>query len=280
MGVHDQPAILIQGALDFSLYPRLVPAARLQRNRIELRQVHAAGIDTRMHAADGRKTRRIEALGAGRDPAIGKGVADRRIAAQKGCPNIAGATDICRDLDWDGSDHAGISIKAVANYTPGNGEKVHVTGDPQVLAHLRLRKGMIEEDCHGWKERDRDVVITLPGRHFEKFVLTGTGKLNLDRLDQPRLLIKMAGVATITANGKVHDLRINMAGVSKADFAQVTGRKVKVQMAGVNSANIGPGAEADVSIAGPSEVTLHSNPPKLDTQIMGPGRIHKVGSGS
>ncbi|MCX7280133.1 MAG: DUF2807 domain-containing protein [Alphaproteobacteria bacterium] len=124
------------------------------------------------------------------------------------------------------------------------------------------------------------MVITLPGRHFEKFVLTGTGKLNLDRLDQPRLQIKMAGVATITANGKVDDLRIDMAGVSKADFAQVTGRKVKVQMAGVNSAHIAPSAEVDVSIAGPSEVTLHSNPPKLDTQIMGQGRIHKVGSGS
>ena len=37
-----------------------------------------------MHAADGRKTRRIEALGAGRYPAIGKGVADGRIPAQEG----------------------------------------------------------------------------------------------------------------------------------------------------------------------------------------------------
>ncbi len=193
------------------------------------------------------------------------------------CANIPGATATSRDLDWDGSDHAGISIKAVANYTPGSGgEKVHVTGDPQVLAHLRLRNGMIEEDCHGWNERDRDVTITLPGRKFEKFVLTGTGKLNLDRLDQPSLQIKMAGVATIKANGKVDDLRIDMAGVSHADFGQVIGRKAKVKMAGVNTADIAPSEEADVNIAGPSEVTLHSNPPKLDTRIMGPGRIHKV----
>lgn len=195
------------------------------------------------------------------------------------CATIPGATATSRDLDWDGSDHAGISIKAVANYAPGSGgDRVHVTGDPQVLAHLRLRNGMIEEDCHGWNERDRDVTITLPGRKFEKFVLAGTGKMNLDRLDQPSLQIKMAGVGTIKANGKVDDLRIDMAGVSKADFAQVTGRKVKVQMAGVNSADIAPTDEADIQIAGPSEVTLHSNPPKLDTRIMGPGRIRKVSS--
>jgi hypothetical protein len=197
------------------------------------------------------------------------------------CANIAGTTATSRDLDWDGSDHAGISIKAVANYAPGSGgEKVHITGDPQVLAHLRLRNGTIEEDCHGWNERDRDVVITLPGRAFEKFVLTGTGKMNLNGLNQEKLTINMAGVGVIKANGKVEDLKIKMAGVSKADFGEVTGRKASVDMAGVNSAHIAPSEEADIRIAGPSEVTLHSNPPKLDTRIMGPGRIHKVGSGS
>ena len=127
-----------------------------------------------------------------------------------------------------------------------------------------------------WGERDRDVTITLPGRAFEKFILTGTGKMNLNGLNQEKLTINMAGVATITANGKVDDLNIKMAGVSKADFGQVTGRKTKIQMAGVNKADIAPSEEADVNIAGPSEVTLHSNPPKLDTHIMGPGRLHKV----
>ena len=83
-----------------------------------------------------------------------------------------------------------------------------------------------------------------------------------------------------SANGRIDDLNIKMAGVSKADFGQVTGRKAKVQMAGVNTAHIAPTEEAYIDIAGPSEVTLHSNPPKLDTRIAGPGRIHKVGSGS
>ena len=193
------------------------------------------------------------------------------------CANIAGATATSRDMDWDGSDHAGISIKATANYAPGSGdEKVHITGDPQVLAHLRLRNGMIEEDCHGWNERDRDVTITFPGRAFERFVLAGTGKINLDRLDQPHLDIKMAGVGTIKASGKVEDLSIDMAGVSKADFGQVSGRKAKLRMAGVNTADIAPTEDADIAIYGPSEVTLHSNPPHLDTSINGPGRIHIV----
>jgi hypothetical protein len=193
------------------------------------------------------------------------------------CGDIPGATATSRDLDWDGSNKAGIAVRGVANYAPGGGgDKVHATGNPQALAHLRIRNGIVEDDCRGWRERDSDLVITLPGRHFDKFILTGTGKLNLDRLDQPSLDIKMAGVGTIKANGKVENLSIDMAGVSHADFGQVTGRKAEVKMAGVNTADIAPSEEADINIAGPSEVTLHSNPPKLDTRIAGPGRIHKV----
>jgi hypothetical protein len=196
------------------------------------------------------------------------------------CDTIAGATATSRTLDWDGSDHAGLAIPGTANYAPGNDDKVHAAGDAQVLAHLRIRDGKIEMDCRGWHSRVKNVTITLPGREFRKFQLAGTGTLNLNGLNQTELAVDMAGLGTITAHGKVDDLSIRMAGVSTADFGQVTGRKAKVKMAGVNKAHIAPTEEADIDIAGPSEVTLHSNPPKLDTRIAGPGRIHKVAPGA
>jgi hypothetical protein len=196
------------------------------------------------------------------------------------CQAVPGATVGSRDLAWDGSSRAGLAIHATANYAPGGDDKVHATGDPQMLAHLRVKDGMIELDCRGWRERETGMTITLPGRTFEKFILTGTGKMNLDRLDQDKLKIQMAGVGAIKANGKVEDLSIDMAGVSTADFGHVTGRKAEVKMAGVNKADIAPTDDADIDIAGPSEVTLHSNPVHLDTKIAGPGRIHKVGPGS
>jgi hypothetical protein len=192
------------------------------------------------------------------------------------CETAPGATASSRDLDWDGSSHAGLAMRAVANYAPGGSDKVHATGDPQVLAHLRVRNGIVELDCHGWHNRDTNVIITLPGRTFETFILTGTGKMNLNRLDQTNLKIKIAGVVTMTANGKVDDLQLDMAGVSNADFGKVTGRSANVKMAGVNKADIAPTEDANIKIAGPSEVTLHSNPVHLDTQIAGPGRIHKA----
>jgi len=193
------------------------------------------------------------------------------------CETLAGATATSRDMDWDGSDHAGIAIPATANYTPGSGDRLHAAGDPQVLAHLRIRDGMVEMDCHGWRSRTENVIITLPGREFRKFTLAGTGKLNLDHLSQPSLDMQVAGVATVKANGKVDDLRIEMAGVSKADFKQVTGEKAEVQMAGVSTAEIAPTDAADIKIAGPSTVNLYSKPKQLDTEIAGLGQLHKLG---
>jgi hypothetical protein len=192
------------------------------------------------------------------------------------CELLAGATTAARDLDWDGSDHAALNLAGQASYTPGTADKLHASGDPQVLAHLRVRDGTVELDCRGWRDRTKDLAITLPGRPFEKFSLAGEGKINLNRLDQPNLKIELAGIGTITANGKVDDLKIEIAGVAKADFGQVTGRKVKLEMAGVSRADIAPSDEADIEMAGPSEVTLHSNPKRMETEIAGPGRIHRA----
>ena len=195
------------------------------------------------------------------------------------CETIAGATATSRDMNWDGNDQAGMAIPATANYTPGSGDKLHATGDAEVLAHLRIRDGVVEMDCRGWHSRVKDIVITLPGREFRKFTLEGTGKMNLDHLNQASLKVQVAGVATIKANGKVDDLSIDMAGVSKADFSQVTGARAEVKLAGVSTADIAPTDAAKIEIAGPSTVNLYSNPKQLDTEIAGPGQLHKRAAG-
>ncbi len=69
------------------------------------------------------------------------------------CEAVPGANAAVRDLDWDGSDHVGLAVLAPATYAPGGSDKLHAAGDPQVLAHLRIRDGNIEMDCRGWRDR-------------------------------------------------------------------------------------------------------------------------------
>ncbi len=196
------------------------------------------------------------------------------------CEMVQGASATSRTIDWDGSDHVGLSVGGHARYTPGSDDKVHLTGDPQMLAHVRVRDGRIEMDCRsGWRDRRDDLEITLPGREFKKFGIAGSGNLVLQKLNQDRLKVSIAGSGSIKADGKVQNAEIHIAGSGDADLGQVASQVTEVHIAGSGNTDIAPSDEADIHIAGSGDVNLHTNPRKLETHIAGSGRIHNVSPG-
>ena len=192
------------------------------------------------------------------------------------CGKIDGATATSRTIDWDGSDKVQLVVFSNASYTPGTDNKLHASGDPQILAHLRIQDGKIDLDCRGWRNRDK-ITLILPGREFREFAIAGRSDLKLDRLNQTSMKAQIAGTGTIQANGRIDDLKIEVAGVGHADFGKVTGRSARVEMAGIGSADIAPTDSAKIEIAGLSTVNLHSDPKDLDTEIAGPGHLNKLG---
>ncbi|HEX4177256.1 MAG TPA: DUF2807 domain-containing protein [Rhizomicrobium sp.] len=238
---------------------------------------------------------------------------DRRPA----CTAVAGATATSRDMDWDGSDHVGMGVYGPATYTPGGSDKLHASGDPQVLSHLRIRDGNIEMDCRGWRGRTESVAITLPGREFRRFGLNGggnltinnlnqsdvtlavggsgkiraTGKLeslklaiggsgniNLDQITARQAKADIGGSGTIIAKGAIDDLKIEIGGSGRADFGQVASRTAKVAIGGHGDVDIAPTDVANIAIGGSGDVTLHSNPKDLETHIGGSGQIRHAAS--
>lgn len=201
------------------------------------------------------------------------------------CEVIAGATATSRDLDWDGSDHADIGIPAQSSYTPGPDDKLHITGNAQILAHMKVEDGTITLDCHPTNQqrmqyRGAALHMTLPGRAFRKFSIAGGGKLTLNDLKQDDLKAEIAGAGTIQASGAVDRFRIEIAGSGNADFGDVVAREANVEIGGSGNADIAPSDTAKVEIAGSGDVNLHSNPKHLDTEIAGSGRIHRLAGGS
>ncbi len=235
------------------------------------------------------------------------------------CDAVPGATAAARDLDWDGSDHVGLSLLAPATYTPGSGDKLHVTGDPQMLAHIRVRHGNIEMDCRGWRSSTEGIAITLPGRNFRKFALNGGGNLTLNGLNQSDVTIAIGGAGkvrgsgkvetvklaiggsgnidldqitarqadatiggsgTIRAKGAIDDIKISIGGSGRADFGAVTASRADVRIGGHGDVDIAPSERAKIEIGGSGDVTLHSNPKELETHIGGSGQIHRVASGT
>jgi hypothetical protein len=195
------------------------------------------------------------------------------------CEMVSGATATSREINWDGSDHVTLAVGGShASYTPGTDDKVHFSGDPHVLAHVRLRDGKIELDCDNWRG-SHDLQITLPGRVFKRFGIAGSGNLVLEKLDQEKLRVNVAGSGDIKADGKVRETEIHIAGSGDVNMGQVASRRTEVHIAGSGNTDIAPSEEAEIHIAGSGDVNLHSNPPKVETHIAGSGRIRNVGAG-
>src|SRR5690606_14537502 len=93
------------------------------------------------------------------------------------CERDGAATASSRTLKWDGSDQVSLNVPGRARYTPGGDAEMHVSGDPQIVAHVRVRGGRVELDCRSWNWGDQALEITLPGKRFDKFGIAGSGKL-------------------------------------------------------------------------------------------------------
>ena len=148
------------------------------------------------------------------------------------CEAVPGATAASREMNWDGSDRAGLNLLSQASYTPGSGDTLRASGDPQVLAHLRIHKGTVELDCRGWRDRTKDLAITLPGREFEKFEVTG-GRLTIAKLQQQHVTIQIAGSGKVQASGKLQDgIKLGIAGSGEMDLGEIAAHSGKMEIAG------------------------------------------------
>jgi hypothetical protein len=194
------------------------------------------------------------------------------------CEN-GGGYPISRTLEWDGSDGVRLTIPGHATYAPSNDDMVHVSGNPVLVPHVRVRDGKVELDCRIGFNGAHDLAVTLPGRTFKSFGIAGSGNLVLNSLNQDRVKLSIAGSGSIKADGKVESTDVHIAGSGDINIAQVNAQVVRVHIAGSGNTDIAPTDEADIHIAGSGDVNLHSNPKRLETHIAGSGRIHNLSSG-
>jgi hypothetical protein len=196
-------------------------------------------------------------------------------------PRCDAATDggaTSRDLDWDGADHVTLTAPGHVTYAPGSDDRMHVSGDARLVAHVRARGGRVELDCHGWQDGD-NLTIALPGREFDKFTIAGTGHLALNGLKQDHIKLSIKGSGSIKADGKVETADLHIGGSGDINIAAVQAAVAKVDIRGSGNTDIAPTDEADIHIAGSGDVNLHTNPKKLETHIAGSGRIHNIPAG-
>ncbi|MES2295098.1 MAG: DUF2807 domain-containing protein [Pseudomonadota bacterium] len=187
------------------------------------------------------------------------------------------ATASSRSLPWDGNgDRAAVALPANVHYQAGSGDQLVVKGDPDFVAHIRVKDGLVSLDCNGNFHFNKDdrIDVTLPGRRtFKSFALLGTGDVQLSGLSQPEVKLSIAGAGDIRADGKTDNLKVDVRGSGNLKLGDLAAKTVDVDIKGSGKAEVAPEDSLNVDLAGSGTIYLRREPKKIETSIHGSGHI-------
>ena len=141
------------------------------------------------------------------------------------------------DLDWAGSDAIKIRIPAKVHYQPGPKPQASVSGNADLVDHVRLRDGALEWDTVEWDNLvdcspADDLVVQIAGPAVTAWALNGSGELDLADLKQELLRITVHGSGVVTASGEVHEAALDAAGSGRVDLGRLVTQKTSASIHG------------------------------------------------
>jgi hypothetical protein len=136
------------------------------------------------------------------------------------------------DLAWDGSDAVKVRIPARVQYQPGPKAQASVSGDADLVGHVRLRDGTLEWDTAIDCFPTGALVVQISGPAVTTWTVNGSGELQLADLKQDQLRITMHGSGKVSASGEVRELSIDATGSGRATFGKLITRETTAQVRG------------------------------------------------
>jgi hypothetical protein len=97
--------------------------------------------------------------------------------------------------------------------------------------------------------------------------------VDLGHIQQQRLKVSLLASGSVSAEGQVDTLIVQVMGSGHANLGMLRARRVEVVIAGSGDVTIAPGEALKVSIMGSGDVRLMTHPAKIERSIMGSGSI-------
>jgi hypothetical protein len=180
------------------------------------------------------------------------------------------------DLDWAGSDAVKVNIPARVRYQPGPKPQASVSGNAELVDHVRMRDGTLEWDAVAECYSANGLTVRLTGPAVPEWTLNGSGQLDLSAVSQDVLHIKMRGSGAVTASGEVQEASLDVAGSSSADLSKLATRQATARIRGSAEVDLAPRDDVDISISGSAVVRLHGAGARIRSHVSGSGQIKQV----
>lgn len=182
-----------------------------------------------------------------------------------------GGASVTRKFEWSGEDELQVHIPATVIYTQGPETSLEVTGGARTLDHFK-----VDGDSVGFDRKLRNagrVAIHLTAPSVNSFILYGAQELRLDGYDQDRLDVQVHGAGDVIGHGRAARVEVKIMGAGDVDLGAMKSESAEVEIMGAGDATVAPSDSLEVKISGAGDVTLMSDPPSIESHIMGAGRI-------
>ena len=104
-------------------------------------------------------------------------------------------------------------------------------------------------------------------------MVPGNRDVDLGHIERPSLNVTVASSGSLTAEGKVDRLTVNVMGSGHANLGKLAARSVSVMVMGSGDATVAPSEKLSANIMGSGDVHLTSHPASIERSIMGSGRV-------
>jgi hypothetical protein len=183
------------------------------------------------------------------------------------------------DLDWLGSDAVKINIPAQVRYHPGPKPEATISGDVDLISHVRLRDGTLEWDTVEW---DRlvdcfpagDLVVQFAAPAVTAWTLNGSGELDLSDVKQDVLRLTMHGSGIVTASGEVREASLEASGSGLADLGRLVTQQTSAKIHGSGALDLADIKQdvLRVTMHGSGVVTASGAAKEVSLESAGSGR--------
>jgi hypothetical protein len=190
-----------------------------------------------------------------------------------------------RQLAWDGGDRLQIDMPAKVTLTPHGPPSVIVSGDQDLVQQVSLNHGKLSgddaDDCFipfFCSDHRHTVTVELHGVQLKEVRVNGVAEVDMGRLDQDKLTLRLSGAGKVEGEGRLDDLDVSISGAGDASFGGLAVARARVTVSGVGNAEIAPSQEADITISGVGNVRLDTRPANLIKHVSGVGNITGPGA--
>ena len=183
------------------------------------------------------------------------------------------------DLAWSGGDAIRIRIPAQVHYQPASTAKASVTGDADLVDHVRLRDGILEWDTAEWGRqvdciRADDLVVQLSGPAVTAWTVHGSASLDLSDLRQDVLRITAHGSGAVTASGEVRETAVEAAGSGEVDLRRLVTQATSANVHGSGNLHLADASQESlrITLRGSGAVTASGTAHQVSLEASGSGR--------